>query len=126
MIRKRSDGQQQIYLIDFDATSMNNRGADFGDYFANYRHKEDFADEGFPSDEEMSLFLNEYRTECGRILGAEFLSKEENTLEHMIDESKMYTLDSYIGGTFFGLMWYQQVHNTEKGQYFLVSLYFKF
>lgn len=105
---------------------MNNRGADFGDYFANYRHREDFADEGFPSDTEMSLFLNEYRAECGRILGTEFLNKEENSLEHMIDEAKMYTLGAYIGGTFFGLMWYQEVHATEKGQYFLVSWYFEF
>ncbi len=101
---------------------MNNRGVDFGDYFSNYRHREDFANEGFPSDEDMALFLNEYRKKCAQIFGTEFLDKKENSLEHMIDEAKIYTLGSYIGGTFFGLMWYQEAHDTGKGQYFLVSL----
>ncbi|XP_017489703.1 PREDICTED: ethanolamine kinase-like [Rhagoletis zephyria] len=119
VVKDSKDQLEKIYLIDFDATSMNNRGVDFGDYFSNYRHREDFANEGFPSDEDMALFLNEYREKCAQIFGTEFLDKKENSLEHMIDEAKIYTLGSYIGGTFFGLMWYQEAHDTGKGQYFL-------
>ncbi|KAF7496532.1 Choline/ethanolamine kinase [Sarcoptes scabiei] len=55
---------KRIYLVDFDYANYFARGQDIGRYFSNYRHKDDmFGDEGFPTDQQMDLFIEEYRKE---------------------------------------------------------------
>ena len=82
-----------------------------------------FGDEGFPSDEEMALFLSEYRAECARQQGGDYyLNDAANSLEQLIKESKIYTLMAY-GDYFFCLMMYNNDPNGPKKEYFLVSYF---
>lgn len=118
---KGEDGgeRKRIWIVDFDYSTINYRGIDLGRYFSNYRHEEDmFGDEGFPTDEEMALFLEEYRQECARIQGPQYL--EANPLEQIIREAKIFTLTAY-GDYFFCLMMYLNDPKGPKKDYFLVS-----
>ena len=75
--------------MDFDYSTYNYRGYDLGRYFSNYRHTDDmFGNEGFPRDEQMGLFLNEYRLECAKVQGDHYLKLEINSLEQLIKEAK--------------------------------------
>lgn len=113
---------KQIYLLDFDYSNFNHRGIDFGRYFSNYRHKEDmFGDEGFPTDQEMELFLAEYRNECARIRGDSYLAEDINSMKQLRAESKVFTLNAYLIDVYFGLFMYITTPEGPKAEYFLVS-----
>ncbi|KAH9403865.1 hypothetical protein TYRP_014376 [Tyrophagus putrescentiae] len=111
--------KKRIWIVDFDYSTINYRGIDFGRYFSNYRHEDDmFGDEGFPTDEEMALFLEEYRQECARIQGQFYL--EANPLEMLIREAKIFAMQAY-SDFFFCLMMYTNDPKGPRKDYFLVS-----
>ncbi|KAJ6221871.1 hypothetical protein RDWZM_000416 [Blomia tropicalis] len=121
--REPKTGKSRVYLIDFDYSCFFYRGFDLGRYFSNYRHREDmFGDEGFPTDDEMKLFLEAYRNECGRLQGDQYLLNENNSLERLIIESKVFTLMAY-SDYFFCLMMYTNNPTGPKKDYFLESAY---
>lgn len=92
-----------ITKVDFDYSTYNFRGYDLGRYFSNYRHVLDnmFSNEGFPSDEEMYLFLNEYQTECSKVQGKFYLEQEINSIEQLVKEVKGTQFTAYYFVTIF-------------------------
>lgn len=114
--------KKEIYLVDFDYSTYNYRGYDLGRYFSNYRHTDDmFGNEGFPTDEQMGLFLNEYRLECAKVQGDHYLKLEINSLEQLIKEAKVFLLNALTIDYFFCLMMYSLNPTGEKKEYFLKS-----
>ncbi|KAH9396450.1 hypothetical protein TYRP_019857 [Tyrophagus putrescentiae] len=114
--------KKEIYLVDFDYSTYNYRGYDLGRYFSNYRHTDDmFGNEGFPTDEQMGLFLNEYRQECAKVQGDHYLKLEINSLEQLIKEAKVFLLNALTIDYFFCLMMYSLNPTGEKKEYFLKS-----
>lgn len=114
---------KQIYLVDFDYSTYNYRGYDIARYFSNYRHVDDmFGDEGFPTDQEMSLFLEEYRQECAQVQGDSYLQQQINSLQQLIKEAKVFVLNAYAVDFFFCLMMYTLDAKSDKKHYFLVSV----
>lgn len=101
----RREGEPRLYLLDFDFSAYGVRGRDLGRYFSNYRHHDDmFGDEGFPEDDqELELFLRAYQLESAKLNGDGYLQDPINSLEHLIMESKAYTLQAYLTDAFFGL-----------------------
>lgn len=63
-----------------------------------------FSNEGFPSDEEMHLFLKEYQLECSKVQGKFYLEQKINSIEQLIKEVKgklmpfysQYSNDDYL------------------------------
>lgn len=105
-IKEDGTKEKKIYVIDFDFSNVNYRGLDIGRYFSNYRQIEEmFGYADFPSDDEMKILLVEYREECGRLQGAHYLEQEENSLQQLIREGKVFALFAYID-FFFCLMLY--------------------
>lgn len=112
---------KSILLIDFDFSNFFPRGMDFGRYFSNYKHKDSiFGDEGFPTDQEMRLFLEEYRIESGK-LNSNYLDEANNSIEQLIKESKLFALNLYFMDTLFAIGMFMQNFQNEKAEYFLVG-----
>ncbi|OTF83529.1 Choline/ethanolamine kinase-like protein, partial [Euroglyphus maynei] len=105
LVKFDENGQKRIYYIDLDFCNFNYRGYDLGRYFSNYRHHDNmFGNEGFPCDQEMDLFLNEYRNELAKGQSSEWLNDPKNSLEHFRDEAKIFTLKAYLIDAGFGVM----------------------
>ncbi|KAH9426170.1 hypothetical protein DERP_007110 [Dermatophagoides pteronyssinus] len=121
----------QIVLIDFDYSTYYHRGNDIGRYFSNYKHHDNmFGAEGFPNDEEMNIFLDEYRHEFVRNFFKfnnsnnddyidEILNNHHYSLQQLRAESKAFTLLAYIIDTYFGLWQFTLDPNGSRGKYFL-------
>ncbi|KAH9425058.1 hypothetical protein DERP_011786 [Dermatophagoides pteronyssinus] len=115
LIQFDKNGNKRIYFIDLDFTNYYYRGLDLGRYFSNYRHHDDmFGNEGFPDDNEMDLFLNEYRMELSKSQSSEWLNDPKNSLEHFRDESKIFTLKAYSIDAGFAVMMFVQNPTTDK------------
>lgn len=114
---------KRVYMVDLDYVNFQPRGIDLGRYFSNYRHKEDmFGDEGFPTDEEMKLFLEEYRQESGRLSSQKnYLQDPVNSIENLILESKVFIQQSCFVDAWFGIFMYLQNLDNEQTKHFLVS-----
>src|SRR5699024_8669503 len=110
---------KELFLVDFDYATYNYRGYDLGRYFSNYRHEEDmFGNEGFPADEEMNLFLDAYREECGRLQGDHYLQAEINSIEQLIKEAKVFALKAFSEYVFCIMMYTLDPTGPQK-DYFL-------
>nr|XP_046913632.1 LOW QUALITY PROTEIN: probable ethanolamine kinase A [Dermatophagoides farinae] len=115
LVKFDDNGQKQIYFIDLDFTNYGWRGLDLGRYFSNYRHHDDmFGNEGFPDDQQMNLFLDEYRCELSKHHSSEWLKDERNSLEHLRDEAKIFTLKAYSVDAGFGVMMFVQNPTSDK------------
>lgn len=92
-----------------------------GRYFSNYRHVLDnmFSNEGFPTDEEMYLFLKEYQLECSKVQGKHYL-EQNNSIQQLTREVKVFLLDALTIDFFFCLVLYSLDPKGEKSEYFLV------
>lgn len=111
---------KRIYLVDFDYANYFARGQDIGRYFSNYRHKDDmFGDEGFPTDQQMDLFIEEYRKEFAQRTtnGLQWFNDQRNSREKFRSEAKIYAMKAYLDDCLFGLMMFH-LQSEEK---FLVS-----
>lgn len=125
IVTKRTDKNgnivSRIQLVDFDYSTTNYRGTDIGRFFSSYKHTDDnFGNEPFPTDEEMKLFLEEYRTECVSIMGDSYDKDPINSIEQMIKEAKIYALVGIFVDFWFCLLMYCRQYNTDKKFYFLV------
>ncbi|CAG2165404.1 unnamed protein product [Oppiella nova] len=66
LIQENGD-KLDLFFIDFDFTSHNFRGMDFGRYFSSWRHKDShFGCEPFPTDQQMIPFIDAYIKESNR------------------------------------------------------------
>ncbi|KAH9511185.1 hypothetical protein DERF_009657 [Dermatophagoides farinae] len=115
LVKFDDNGQKQIYFIDLDFSNYGWRGLDLGRYFSNYRHHDDmFGNEGFSDDQQMNLFLDEYRCELSKHHSSEWLKDERNSLEHLRDEAKIFTLKAYSVDAGFGVMMFVQNPTSDK------------
>jgi len=111
LIQENGD-KLDLFFIDFDFTSHNFRGMDFGRYFSSWRHKDPhFGCEPFPTDQQMIPFIDAYIKESNRLTGNAFSKSEFNTREHLIKEAKLFTLVGLILDVTFCL-WKISMDNT--------------
>jgi len=69
-----------IFLIDFDFSSYNYRGIDFGRYFSSWGHKDPMFGFGeFPTDDQMSVFINAYIEESIKLFDNSYAKIEVNS-----------------------------------------------
>ena len=86
-----------LFFVDFDFTSYNYRGIDFGRLFSSWRHTDpNFGDDGYPTDQEMNRIFEAYIEEWDRITGNQFSKNESNCKEQLIKEAKLFTLAGII------------------------------
>ncbi|CAG2108024.1 unnamed protein product, partial [Medioppia subpectinata] len=105
LIRETNDENSQqmdIYFIDFDFSSYNYRGTDFGTYFSNWCHREiPFGFGAFPTDDQMLVFIDAYIREMTAINGNSFTQLEINSRQRLIKEAKVFALLTFIINTIF-------------------------
>ncbi|CAG2168873.1 unnamed protein product [Oppiella nova] len=78
-----------LYLIDFDWSNYMYRGADLGDYFANWCQQElDFGGNDFPDDQQLLPFIDAYITEMSLLCDDSYAKHEINSRETLLKESK--------------------------------------
>ncbi|CAG2111409.1 unnamed protein product, partial [Medioppia subpectinata] len=81
--------QMDIYLIDFDFSSYNYRGIDFGTYFSSWCHREiPYGFGEYPTDDQMLVFIDAYIREMTAINGNSFTQLEINSRQRLIKEAK--------------------------------------
>jgi len=89
--------EKKLYFIDLDFAMFQYRGMDLGIYFESFGQKEYRFGEGpLPDDKKIVEFLEIYRQECSKCLGEDYLEKEENSIERMLSEVKVFVLYSYF------------------------------
>lgn len=116
-----------MMFIDFECCSYCSRGSDFGRYLANYKHVEGvFSDEPWPSDEETIIFLEQYRQEFARLNGDHWLQGEQNSIEQLLLEAKIFGLLVYLVDIIFGIFMFSLADTVEAAETFIVSLYLIF
>lgn len=113
---------KKICLIDFDYSCYGPREQDFCGFFCSYKHKDYiFGDEPWPTDEEMKIFLEAYRLESERLQPG-YLDDPLNSLEQLIKETKLHSLQYYLGICVFALsMVVTFKDNLERLKYHLVK-----
>ena len=122
---QESDQKLDIFFIDFDYSSYNFRGIDIGRYFSSWRHTDPhFGAEVYPTDEEMSTFLDAYIDESNKIFGNSYSDSELNSKEYLIKESKLFTLVSLIIDVGF-CIWMADMNDSRIDE-FLVNQYLIF
>lgn len=110
-----------IFFVDFDYTGYNFRGIDLGKYFSSWGQKDaTFGYGQYPTDENMSPFLNAYIEECIQQKGNNYAKHENNSISCLIKESKVFSLVSYMFDALFCL-WFSQTDQNKETQ-FLVGL----
>lgn len=120
LIQKSKDSSdERIFLIDFDWTTYNYRGADFGQYYADWGQEDtEWAYHDFPSDEEMSVFINAYIKRMTEIFGDSYAKQEINSLEHLIKESKVHAMNAFVRNIVYCI---QKVNDDQEKDQFMVS-----
>ena len=82
-----------LFFIDFDFCSYNYRGIDFGRFFSSWKQEDpNFGYEDYPTDEQMSPFIDAYIHEQNRLTRNQFSKSKLNSREHIIKEAKLFTL----------------------------------
>ncbi|CAG2115861.1 unnamed protein product [Medioppia subpectinata] len=82
---QQNGSQVDLFFIDFDFTSHNYRGIDLGRYFSSWKHTDPhFGADPFPTDQQMTPFIDAYIQESDRLTGNEF-SKNVLNSRHDID-----------------------------------------
>lgn len=114
---------KRLYAIDFDYSTYLPRGFDFGTYFCSFKHKDYLlGNDGFPSDEEIKFFVEEYRLESEQLQPG-YLDDSINSTEQIVKEVKLSTLELYFARTYFSLgMSMQCKDNPEKRDTLMVIL----
>jgi len=111
--KTESDNNLDIFLIDFDYSSNNYRGIDIGRYFSSWGHKDPMFGFGeFPTDDQMSVFINAYIEESKKLLGNSYAQIEVNSRENIIKEAKLFTLYCLLIDVLFSL-WSINEDNTK-------------
>ncbi|CAG2102829.1 unnamed protein product [Medioppia subpectinata] len=84
------NNQLDIYFVDFDFSSYNYRGCDFGNYFSTWASDsaEFGVDSRFPTDRQMWPFIDGYIREMTAINGNSFTQLEINSFQRLIKEAK--------------------------------------
>ena len=103
LIRETEDKTDfDIFLIDFDWSSYNFRGADFGQYFSGWCQKaSDWECNPFPSDQEMSVFIDAYIKRMTEIFGEKYAKQDINSRERLCKESKVFAMYSMVRDVIF-------------------------
>ena len=103
LVEKSDDpSQEQIYIIDFDWTNYNYRGIDLGQYFCSWDQSEpEFGVGDFPSDQDMSVFINAYINRMSEIFGESYAKQDINSRERLIKESKIFAMSAYHKDNFY-------------------------
>ena len=103
LIRESNDNKSQnleIFFIDFDYSNYSYRGYDLGKYFSTWAQEIPKYCAGpyvqFPTDTQMSVFIEAYIREMIEINGNSYAKLEINSRERIIKETKMFALLAYI------------------------------
>lgn len=92
LIRKNEE-TLDLFFVDFDFTSYNYRGIDFGRFFSSWKHIDpNFGDDCYPTDQQMSPFFEAYIEEWNRITKKQFSNNAFNTKQQLIRETNLFTL----------------------------------
>ncbi|CAG2103513.1 unnamed protein product [Medioppia subpectinata] len=84
------NNELDIYFVDFDFSSYNYRGCDFGNYFSTWASDsaEFGVDSRFPTNCQMCPFIDGYIREMTAINGNSFTQLEINSRQRLIKEAK--------------------------------------
>ncbi|CAG2180116.1 unnamed protein product, partial [Oppiella nova] len=95
LIRESNDNKSQnleIFFIDFDYSNYNYRGYDLGKYFSTWAQEIPEYCAGpnvqFPTDTQMSVFIEAYIEEMVNIYGNSYVNNEINSIDSIIREAK--------------------------------------
>ncbi|CAG2106383.1 unnamed protein product [Medioppia subpectinata] len=89
--------QMDIYFIDFDFSTYNHRGIDFGHYFSSWGQNDaQFGLADYPTDDQMLVFIDAYIREMTAINGNSFTQLEINSHQRLIKEAKVFSLVTFI------------------------------
>ena len=103
--------QLEILLIDFDWSAYNYRGVDFGQYFSSWGQFEtDLGSGEFPTDHQMSVFIEAYIKEMCKIFGDSFAEQEINSMKRLIKEAKVFALMAFMKDIMY-CIWQTDLNN---------------
>lgn len=119
---ENGETKKRIYMIDFDYCMYAPRGHDLAAYLSSYQHKIDlFDDADFPTEDQMKIFLEEYRQESERLQPG-YLKDPANSIESLFKEAKFYSLKLHLLLCLFALSAIVPFRNNPKRvKVFLVS-----
>lgn len=99
-VDENGNKSQEVFFVDFDLCNYTYRGFDLGRYFYTFKHAadpEESANQLFPQDEELKVFLTEYRNESARLSSSpDYFADPINSMEQLIRETKIFGLHSYL------------------------------
>ena len=95
-----TEPNDELVVCDFDLTGYNYRGSDFSFMMREWTHKHFIQSmksiEGLPTGSELRPFIEIYVDECQRIYGKSFSENENNSVDHILKEAKVFLLFTYL------------------------------
>ena len=105
----------EIYFIDFDWSCYHYRGIDFGQYFAFWGQIDyDWDNHAFPSDQEMSVFINAYIERMTEIFGDSYAKEGINSPERLIKESKVFALHTTLRNIIYFIWNFEETRDIDN------------
>lgn len=99
-----------------------------GRYFFSYKadYEDDLSGQPFPTDEEMRLFLGEYRNEFAKHSDWNYLADPDNSMQQLLKEAKVFLLHGYLA--YIWVMLFKIITNpgNEYNEFNLICVYHGF